>query len=65
MVTEQMFAAFQAQTIGKKLVAMNFIFLGDCNVKYNIIMKALTVIKFSTGVWIMFTELQFQRVKYM
>lgn len=44
MVTEQMFAAFQSQTISQNhkeiLVDMNFILMGDCSVKYKIIMEA-------------------------
>lgn len=44
MVTDQMFAAFQSQAISQNhkeiLVDGNFIFMGDGNVKYKIIVKA-------------------------
>ena len=60
MIAELMCVVFQTQTIGKYLGAINFIFLGDCNVKNKITMKILTDIKFSIGVWIMFNIYSFK-----
>lgn len=60
MVTELMCSVFQTQTIRNSLGAINFIFLGDCNVKNKITMKILTDIKFSIGVWIMFNIYSFK-----
>lgn len=61
-VTELMFAVLPTQTTGKYSGAINFIFLGDCNVKNKITMKILTDIKLSIGVRIMFNIYSFKEL---